>query len=347
MSDHILLVDDDPATIQLLASILASAGQLHFATNGADALRLARAEPPDLILLDAEMPGMSGFEVIEALKADPVLADVPVIFITGHSEPAFELSGFDLGAADYILKPVNALLVLARVQTQLRLKHGADALRRMATTDALTGLANRRLFDESLQREWRRAWRSAEPIGLLMIDVDHFKAFNDRYGHPAGDVCLHAVAQALARACTRPADLAARYGGEEFVVLLPQTARDGAVHMAHTLLEAVTSLGIAHEGSATARRVSVSIGISCYDELSPCWTPAPADSRFAELAEGHSGADELLRAADAALYAAKRDGRAQVRLLDIARAGLPHLAHAIGAADRTPGGTPLGLLPTP
>ena len=229
---HILLVDDDPITIRLLTHILADLGSLRFATSGADALRLARELKPDLVLLDAEMPGMSGFQVCAAFKANPLLADVPVIFVTSHSDPAFEVSGFDLGAADFIAKPVLPALVQARVKTQLRLKHLADELRLIALADTLTGVANRRHFDNSLEREWRRLRRSGKPLALLMIDVDHFKRFNDHYGHQAGDSCLRAVAQALVGACQRPADLVARYGGEEFVMLLPDTTRDGAAHIA-------------------------------------------------------------------------------------------------------------------
>jgi diguanylate cyclase (GGDEF)-like protein len=250
--------------------------------------------------------------------------------ISSHTEPAFEVSSFGLGAADFIAKPVNAPLVLARVQTQLRLKRLADELRRIASIDALTGVANRRLFDQALEREWRRARRGGDAICLLMIDIDHFKACNDHYGHPAGDACLRAVAQALAPASTRPADLVARYGGEEFAVLLPQTPRGGARHVAHALLDAVESLGIEHQGSAPARQVTISIGVGCYDEHSSCWTPVPAESRLSDPPEGHSSGGELLRAADAALYAAKRGGRAMARLLDIAHVDLPHLARDIG-----------------
>ena len=147
----ILLVDDDPGAIQLMGRILADLGQLRFATNGKDALRLARDSAPDLILLDAEMPGMSGFELLKALKAEHALSDVPVIFITSHAEVGFEVSALDLGAADFIAKPLRSSRVLARVRTQLRVKHMADELRRTATTDALTGVSNRRHFDELLE----------------------------------------------------------------------------------------------------------------------------------------------------------------------------------------------------
>src|SRR3984957_1155793 len=247
---NILLVDDDPGAIQLMGRILASVGTLRFATNGGDALRLALGSAPDLILLDAEMPGMSGFELLRTLKIESSLADVPVIFITSHTEAGFEVSALDMGAADFIAKPLKSSRVLARVRTQLRVKHLADELRRTATTDALTGIANRRQFDQSLQREWLRSQRSGDPVSLLMVDVDHFKLYNDLYGHPKGDICLQRVAQALSSACKRPADLVARYGGEEFIVLLPYTPRQGAQHMAQNVLDVVAAFGIFHEDSA-------------------------------------------------------------------------------------------------
>src|SRR6202022_4038761 len=275
----ILLVDDDPGAIQLMGRILADVGKLRFATNGQDALRLARDSTPDLILLDAEMPGMSGFELLKMLKAEVSLTDVPVIFITSHSEAGFEVSALDMGAADFIANPLKSSRVLARVKTQLRVKRMADELRRTATTDALTGVANRRQFDESLEREWLRARRAGDPVSLLMIDVDHFKLYNDLYGHPKGDICLRCVAQVLVSACKRPADLVARYGGEEFMILLPQTPRHGAQRMAQHVLEAVAAFGIFHEDSQTTHYVSVSVGIACFDDASPCWENLSAEQR--------------------------------------------------------------------
>jgi diguanylate cyclase (GGDEF)-like protein len=321
-NDNILLVDDDPGAIQLMARILSNVGCLRFATSGEDALRLARESAPDLVLLDTEMPGMSGFETCRALKADPTLTDVPVIFVTGHSEAAFEVSGFELGAADFIAKPVSPPLLLTRVKTQLRVKRLSDELRRIATIDSLTGVANRRRFDEVLEREWRRARRSGDPMALLMIDVDHFKLFNDRYGHPAGDACLRSVAEALVSASLRPADLVARYGGEEFGVLLPQTPRQGAGHVARGILDAVAALGIAHETSPTARHLTVSVGIGCYDDESKFWVHPSARSRVGDEARALRSPGALLQAADQALYAAKHAGRAQSRLLDIAGVNL-------------------------
>lgn len=303
----ILLVDDDPGAIQLMGRILANTGALRFATNGRDALRLALDSAPDLILLDAEMPGMSGFELLKTVKAESSLADVPVIFITSHCEAGFEVSALDMGAADFIAKPLRSSRVLARVRTQLRVKHMADELRRTATTDGLTGVANRRHFDVSLECEWLRAQRSGEPVSLLMVDVDHFKLYNDLYGHPQGDACLRQVTQALQSTCRRPADLVARYGGEEFMILLPQTPRQGAKHMAQHVHDAVGALGIFHAKSQTKHYVTVSVGIGCLDDASTCWA-SPAHGLCAS---------DLVGAADRALYSAKQAGRARSALRDI------------------------------
>jgi len=334
MGSNILLVDDSPGMNQLMGHILSGLGQLRFATNGEAALRLARELPPDLILLDAEMPGgMSGYQVCESMKADPALRDVPVIFVTGHSGPEFELKSFEIGAADFIVKPISAPLLLARVRTQLKIKHLTDELRRIATIDALTELDNRRRFEDSLVREWKRTLRTGQPICLLLVDVDHFKLFNDRYGHPTGDACLRSVAQAIRGASLRPADVVARYGGEEFALLLPQTPRLGAEHLAHRVLDAVEALGIPHEASPTARHVTVSIGMACYDEDSACWVEPSADSRFASILP--RGASDLVQSADTALYAAKTGGRAQGWWLDIDDVDAPTLAREIAPVSRS------------
>jgi diguanylate cyclase (GGDEF)-like protein len=331
MNNNILLVDDDPGVIQLMGHILSGAGQLRFATNGKDALRLARESTPDLILLDAEMPGMNGFEVCKTLKGESALSDVPVIFVSSHSETAFELAGFKTGAVDFILKPVNAPLILARVTTQLNAKRMADELRSLSNTDSLTSVANRRKFDETLEREWLSGRRTGSPMALLLIDIDHFKLFNDNYGHPAGDTCLRNVAQALASVSLRPADLVARYGGEEFAVLLPQTPRRGAEQMARGILDAVEALGIPHATSSTDAQVTVSIGIAYYDDASACWT---ADFRFNGDLHAGCSADNLTQAADHALYSAKNAGRARARLLDIADVDNPQLARDIAPRFR-------------
>lgn len=331
-SKKILIVDDNPGLIQVMARVLSGTAQLQFATSGAAALQRARETPPDLILLDAEMPGMSGYDVCEALKADPDLAEVPVIFVTAHSEQAFELKGLEVGAVDFLAKPISEPLLLARVKTQLSVKHLTDELRRLSTIDALTETVNRRGFDGALAREWKRGLRTGDPISVLMLDVDHFKLFNDNYGHPAGDACLRTIAQTLKRIALRPADVMARYGGEEFVVLLPQTPCAGAQHLAHRLLDAVEAAGIPHAASPTARHVTISIGIGCYDEHSTCWVEPSTESRF--MSNVVCSATDLVQSADKALYAAKRAGRAQAWQLDIGDVDMPGLAQEIAPEFR-------------
>ena len=322
MQDIILVVDDDSGAIQLMGRILNGLGSLRFATNGADAVRLARELTPDLVLLDSQMPDMSGFMVFDALKELPELADVPVIFVTSHSESEFEVGALDMGAADFIAKPVNPALVQARVRTHLRVKHRTDTLHRSAGTDGLTGLANRRHFDESLQKEWLRGWGRGDPLALLFIDIDHFKLYNDCYGHPQGDACLKQVVRALQGSVRRAADLVARCGGEEFAALLPETSRAGGKFVAQRILDAVAALKIRHEGSLSARHVSVSIGIGCYDEASAAWKTRDAARRDRDERYSHCTGNELILAADRALYCAKRSGRAQAQLLDIADAAV-------------------------
>lgn len=328
----ILLVDDSPGMIQVMARVLSGVGLLHFAMTGAAALEQIRKEPPDLILLDAEMPGMSGYDVCEVIKADPALADIPVIFVTGHSEQAFELKGLEVGAVDFLTKPISEPLLLARVRTQLRVKQLTDELKRIAAVDALTETVNRRAFDAALDREWKRGLRAGDPMSILMVDVDHFKLFNDNYGHPAGDACLRSVAQALKRVVLRPADFVARYGGEEFAILLPQTPRVGAEHLAHRVLDIVESIHIPHASSPSSNHVTVSIGVSSYDSDSSGWVDPSPDSRF--MSSPALSATDLVQAADKALYAAKRGGRAQAWWLDIADVDAAGLAREISPPRR-------------
>ncbi len=304
----LLLVDDDPMVIALLGNTLEGFGRLQFATSGIDALRLAQDTVPDLILLDIEMPGMGGFEVCRALKANPQLADVPVIFITSHDAGEHEVTGLALGGVDFICKPLRPARVVARVRMHLRMKDMSDMLRRSAYTDGLTGIANRRQFDDLMGREWHRSERTASPISLLMIDIDAFKNFNDRYGHPAGDKCLQRVAWAVQQAGHRPADLAARFGGEEFAMVLPNTDAAGAEVVALHLLEAIDALAIPHAASPTHPFVSVSIGASSFDGSCQNWVGHPADSRLGTLGR-HQPVADLLTAADRALYTAKQAGR--------------------------------------
>lgn len=293
MSQSILIVDDNTGMVQLMARMLKGVARLRFATRGDEALKLMRESAPDLVLLDAEMPGMSGYEVCDAIRADATLADIPVIFVTGHGETDAEVLGLEAGAVDFITKPVNEALLLARVRTQLRLKSMADELRSMATTDGLTGLANRRHFDELMRREWQRCARSGSSIALLMADIDHFKRYNDSYGHPGGDACLQAVAKALTLVARRPADRVGRLGGEEFVVLLPDTDVAGGQEVAEHAVKLIQALALPHVASLTAEHVTISVGVAvCTGQDMARHDP-----------------QSLYSAADHALYAAKAQGR--------------------------------------
>ena len=311
---NLLIVDDDITVIQVLAKALAGIGSVRYALNGTDALRLAEQEPPDVMLLDAHMPGMSGFEVLGAVRAQPLLEDVPVFFITSHSSQEMEEEGLAKGAADFIGKPFHPAIVAARVRTQVRLKRALDRLRQLSSTDALTGVANRRTLDDSLSQECKRAQRNRTALSVIMMDVDHFKAFNDTYGHAAGDEALKEVANAMLASTNRPADLVARYGGEEFAVVLPSTDGTGAMAVARTLMHKVAELKIPHVASASGV-LTVSLGIGCFDQESSHWNAAPAGLRdLTSSATQSVCATMLLKTADQALYAAKQGGRARTVL---------------------------------
>jgi diguanylate cyclase (GGDEF)-like protein len=291
---RLLIVDDQAVNVQALYHAFAADHQVFVATGGVQAEKLARAKRPDLVLLDIVMPDIDGYEVCRRLKADPETRDIPVIFVTGQDDEEAETRGLDVGAVDFITKPINPRIVRARVRTHLTLKWQSDQLRQIALVDGLTSLYNRRHFDDVLARESQRAARSGQPLSVLMLDVDHFKRYNDRYGHGAGDECLRRVAAVLAATMKRPGDLVARYGGEEFVCVLPETEHTGALAVAAMLEERVRGLQMPHADSPTAPVATVSIGV-------------------ATTGNGFAGdAQYLLSQADAALYRAKLAGRARV-----------------------------------
>ncbi|WP_317202451.1 diguanylate cyclase [Janthinobacterium sp.] len=303
---RILVVDDQPMNIRLLHQILSREHSVFMATGGEQALALCRKSPPDLVLLDVVMPGMGGLEVCRRLKGHPDTEAIPVIFVTGSSQSEEENACWEAGAVDFVNKPVNHLTLRHRVHAHLQLKFQADALRAMAFADGLTGIANRRLFDETLEAEWRRCSRGGATLALLMLDVDYFKRYNDRYGHQAGDDCLKRIAATLRAALMRPSDLVARYGGEEFVCLLAETDAAGAMATAERLEAAVRGLAIEHIDSTVAAVVTISSG--------------------AAVAQPHldGGADgaALVRRADAALYRAKQMGRGRACLAQAGDAAL-------------------------
>lgn len=292
---RLLVVDDQPINIQVMNQIFAEQYQVFMATSGQQALDFCHRTPPDLVLLDIVMPGMDGYEVCTALKAAPDTCDIPVIFVTAHTDATQETRGLEVGAVDFISKPVNPAVVRARVKTQLILKCQSDLMRRLVFLDGLTGVFNRRYFDQQLATEMARALRAQKPLALIMLDVDFFKRFNDHYGHQAGDDCLRQVAQTLKASLRRPADLVARYGGEEFACVLPETEFEQAMTMARELEADVRQKAIAHSHSDVAPVITVSLGVA----------------GFAASARGDATA--LLALADAQLYLAKASGRGCVR----------------------------------
>ncbi len=301
---EILLVDDDPGAIVVLSKILGDLGRLRFATSGAEALTLARQQRPDLVLLDIEMPEMSGISVCKELKRDGSWADVPVIFITSHNDQAYELAGLAAGAVDFIAKPPLPQLVRARVATHLRLKRLTDLLRQSASQDAVTGIANRRAFEEKFPKEWLRSLREDHSLSLFMIDVDYFKDYNDSHGHQAGDECLHRIAQALLDGIEAPGALLARYGGDEFVLVAPRVSVEQAWRIADDVRREVADLRLQHAASPMSGVVTASVGGATF--VPDTWRGAFARSAADESLVGPAS---LLFAADQALYAAKERGR--------------------------------------
>jgi diguanylate cyclase (GGDEF)-like protein/PAS domain S-box-containing protein len=419
----ILIVDDAPENLAVLRKLMVEQGyQTFVATSGERALKIARRVHPDLILLDVVMPGMDGLETCRQLKSHAATQRIPVIFMSARTDTDDVVAGFDIGAVDYIGKPLRMAEVCARVRTQLQIRsnsetqeeqaerlrtivnnmaeglliieadgriqftnpacdkylgyqenelagraisellnplvaqeyleyfaryaaspemahsHGTreviirhrngssvcmdltltpmylrqplfigllhdithhkqseDALQRAAMVDPLTQIANRRHFDTFLEKEWQRSMRSGQPLSLVVLDVDHFKLYNDTLGHPAGDACLQRVAGAIASHALRPTDLAARYGGEEFVLLFAETGAETATMMAEAIRAHIESLRIPHPRSTTSDWLTVSIGVATIH-------PHQLDNT-----------ESLFVAADRAMYVAKEGGRNQVR----------------------------------
>ena len=291
----ILIVDDEVSNIEILSAVLEEDHDIYFATSGTEALEIARTTLPDLILLDVLMPGIDGYEVCAAIKADPLIADVPVIFTTALGDQEAEVKGLTLGAIDYITKPILPIVVRARVRNHLEMKRMRDELAEMAVTDALTGLGNRRRLEKSLNQETARLAHTGGQLSVIILDIDYFKKFNDLYGHTAGDRCLTMVAAALNRAVHHASDMTIRYGGEEFACVLPEVDHHEAIEIAHGIRDRVQALGIPHSGSEVSPFVSVSLGVA----TSACLPGSQPEA--------------WIRAADEQLYVAKAAGRNSVK----------------------------------
>jgi diguanylate cyclase (GGDEF)-like protein len=290
----LLLVDDLPINIKLLNEVLRDDYDIFFATSGPEAIQLAVTHQPDLILLDVVMPTMNGYDVLRQLKRLGNCRDIPVIFITSMSDEDDETQGLELGAVDYITKPFRPGIVRLRVRNHLEMKRQRDQLQNLSYLDGLTTLPNRRALDAQLEKEWRRAIRSQQPLSILLMDVDYFKKFNDRFGHLAGDDGLRKVAQALVRSIQRAEDFVARYGGEEFACILPNTEELGAKVVGERMRAQVEELRIPHVPGVGTGVLTISLGV------------------FSTQPEPDSQHVQGLGLADAALYEAKKQGRNQV-----------------------------------
>lgn len=306
----VLVIEDSPTTINALCGQLK---RLKFApiaaSNGLSGLELYDSQKPDLILLDIILPDIDGFEVAERIRAREKNGEwTPILFLTSRNSDEDLQRGIAAGGDDYLTKPVSEIVLGAKLRAMHRilqmraslvtLTRKLDAanreLRRLSSVDSLTGIANRRQFDESFVREWRRGTRSNRPVALILCDIDFFKQYNDMYGHQSGDDCLRTVAQTLQSVAARPGDWVTRFGGEEFAVILPETDADGAEALADKMRTSIEALRIPHTGSEIAGAVTISAGVA---------STVPRElGRQAEL----------LQWADAALYEAKRQGRNRV-----------------------------------
>lgn len=289
----VLVVDDSSAMRLALESVLSAEHQVLVASNGHEGLALAASERPDVILLDVVMAGMDGYAVCAHLKSDPRTEDIPVLFLTSLNGENDETLALEAGAIDFLVKPFRPKVVAARVRNHVELKRLRDLIKHQALVDGLTGIANRRRFDEVLPELWSSCAQRQKPLGLIMLDVDYFKRFNDHFGHPQGDACLQAVASVLAQCVTSPGSLVARYGGEEFVCVLPEADALRAMAVAEHLCAEVKALRLLHPTSDVEEVVTISLGVA---------TAKPASG---------GSPQELMQRADEQLYRAKAGGRNQ------------------------------------
>lgn len=328
----VLLVDDQVMVCEAVRRALAHHPDLdfHYCTDPHEAMEVALRVKPTVILQDLVMPGVDGLDLVRAYRQNPALHSVPVIVLSTKEDPATKSDAFQNGANDYLVKLPDKVELIARIryhtrayldhlqrdeayralrESQRELMRVNLELERLTRIDGLTGLGNRRYFDEYLAAEWRRSLRTGTPLSVLMVDVDHFKQYNDAYGHLAGDDVLKQVAGVIQDSAARSTDLAARFGGEEFVVILTDVSQAGATHVAERMVQAVRELNIAHGDG----KVTISVGAA---------TAFPQPESEAGL---------LLNAADLALFDAKNAGRDRAVAAAVA-IGKPEQDRAVGPA---------------
>ena len=298
MFDHIatiLVIDDERTNIQMLFEGLHDEYSILAALNGDDGLKIAREQEPDIILLDIILGEAHGHDVCKALKADPITADIPIIFVTAQDTNEDELAGLELGAVDYFTKPFSIPLVRVRIRKQIELKRKTDLLEHLSSMDGLTGIANRRQFDEKLSQAINYVDRNNRGLSLLFIDIDYFKQYNDTYGHVSGDQALKLVARLLRSGASRPLDFVARYGGEEFAVLLLDARPEEGISVAEKLKSTIENQNIEHVNSDFGH-LTVSIGV--------CYVNALHKNKIKN--------SDFVQEADKCLYLAKQQGRNKV-----------------------------------
>jgi len=318
----VLLVDDQPIVAEKVRRDLLEDSRIdfHFCSDPKEAIKLAASVHPTVILLDLVMPKIDGIEAVKLFRANAVTQDVPIMMLSSKENGELKANAFKAGANDYLVKMPEKVELTARVvyhsmsylskkqrdhayralrESQRKMEEKNFELMQQSTVDGLTGVGNRRALDSVIERTWLASMRSHTEMSVLMIDVDHFKIFNDHYGHIAGDDCLKAIAKALSEELPRATDFVARYGGEEFVVVLSATDLNGATVVAERLRNKISQLKIAHKKSPVSEFVSISVGVS---SVIP-------DRKMSRL--------NLIESADTALYEAKESGRNQVAVIQM------------------------------
>ena len=325
----VLLVDDQAMVAEGIRRMLVDEPDIdfHYCADPREAIQTAIAIRATIILQDLVMPEVDGMMLVRFYRTNPSTRDIPIVVLSTKDDPAIKSEAFHNGANDYLVKLPDKVELVARIRAHSRshlaqlerdaayqalrdlqnaletsnaqLEESNRELQRLSSLDGLTGIANRRQFDKTLEQEWQRALRNCAELSLIMIDIDYFKLFNDTYGHQAGDDCLKNVALALARIVHRPSDIVARYGGEEFAVILPETDTEGTQRVAEKMREAVFRLNVRHDASKVADKITLSIGVA---SMNP---------------SGGDNPDCLLAAADDALYRAKHAGRNRVEVANL------------------------------
>ena len=295
----ILLVEDSPTLRHAMSAYIVKAGhEVVLAETGEEAVQIVENTPIEMILMDVEMPGLNGFETTKLIRE--MLGDhwVPIIFVTGQSEDKSLEEAIEAGGDDYLVKPVSQVILSAKIRAMERITNMRDELaalnrelKKLSQYDGLTQLLNRRTFTEKANEHWRQATRTKQPFTIILLDIDHFKLYNDRYGHPEGDECIRRVSAVLKDCLNRPGDIVARYGGEEFIAFLPNTPESGALHICERIRASVEALQLKHQSSSISQYVTVSIG-----------------ANVVKFTTG-TDLDKQIALADKALYNSKNEGR--------------------------------------